>query len=238
MLVAVRHFSPGLDFGEAEQIVAIDVLRATSVIVTALAHGARGVVPVDSVEAARKAATRHERPFLGGERANRRIEGFDAGNSPSEYVGAGMTGATVILATTNGTRALAAAAQLPGRSVSAAAFFNVHAIVNHLAAGGGDVLLLCAGTDGRFSLEDALCAGAIAHRLQARGSALDDEALAAAELYAARKHDLPDFIARGSHARRLTAQGFGEDVIDAAAIDRYDIVPLLDGEMLKARVSH
>jgi 2-phosphosulfolactate phosphatase len=238
MNVAVRHFPAPLERERAGAIAVIDVLRATSVIVTALAHGAAGVVAAAGVEEARSARVRYPEAFLGGERANKRIDGFDAGNSPAEYGDAHVRGRVVVLTTTNGTQALAAASAVPEARVTAAALFNVNAVVNDLAADDRDALLYCAGSEGRFSLEDALCAGAIAHRLHARGAHLDDEAVAAAELYAAHKHDLAEFIARGEHARRLIEQGFAADVTDVAAIDRYAVVPVLVGEMLKNRLAN
>jgi 2-phosphosulfolactate phosphatase len=236
MRISVRHFPAQLDDAGSKQIVVIDVLRATSVIVTALAHHARAVVPVDSVEEAREAARRFDAPvLLGGERHNQRIEGFECGNSPSEYTEAAVHDAVVILATTNGTRALAAASAGDAH-VTAAALYNVNAIAHYLASTNESATLYCAGTEGRYSLEDAFCAGAIAHRLHARGAHLEDEAIVVAETFAAHRHDAELFIAQGSHAQRLIEQGFERDVVDCCAIDRYDVVPLLVDGMLKARL--
>jgi 2-phosphosulfolactate phosphatase len=146
--------------------VIIDVLRASSTIVTALHHGARRVVPCTTTDEAFAHRTRwqSESPvLLGGERGGVRIDGFDLGNSPAEYSRPVVDGKTVVFTTTNGTRAMAAA---PGASrIMIGCFLNRSAVLRLLQTTVRPVRLVCAGTDGRVTGEDVLFAGAVADSL-------------------------------------------------------------------------
>lgn len=209
-------------------VVVIDVLRATTVIATALANGAAGVVPVMNVaDAVAVREALGARVLLGGERQNRRIEGFDLGNSPAEYTAERVSGATIVLTTTNGTRAIERARSAASRLYTAA-LVNVRAVAEHACACEEDLVAVCAGTEDRFSLEDWLCAGALAHHCERRGMQLDDAAVAAAALFRAHEGNLYALMVQGEHARHLAAAGFAGDVRQAAVTDRYAIVPLLD----------
>ena len=189
----------------------IDVLRASTTIITALAHGAVGVRPVLTIDEARALAARggagHSARsgsevgpdagpdagpdvLLGGERGGLRIDGFDMGNSPLEYSRARVAGRRVVITTTNGTAALdacgRAAEVLIGAIVNRAA---VAARARQLAEarGGADIHLVCAGTDGQVTEEDLLAAGAILDAASylpgASGDTLDRSAIAALEMF-------------------------------------------------------
>jgi 2-phosphosulfolactate phosphatase len=217
----------------AATIVVIDVLRATSVIATALANGAARVIPVAGIaEAFAYKQQLGANVLLGGERNNVRIEGFDLGNSPAEYTRERVAGTTIVITTTNGTAAIELARTRAGRLYTAA-LINAGAVAQRLAAHGGDVVAVCAGTEGRFSLEDWVCAGALAGACEERGASLDDAALAAAELFRAHASNLYALLELGEHARHLAKAGFANDVRDCAALNRYDVAPLLDGDSLK-----
>ncbi|HML47500.1 MAG TPA: 2-phosphosulfolactate phosphatase, partial [Clostridia bacterium] len=157
--------------------VVIDVLRMTSVAITALSHGCAGILAVETVEEARSEAAACG-ALLGGERGAVRIDGFDLDNSPLNYTADRVSGRRLIMTTSNGTRALAAAR--PADRVLLAGFINVSAVAEALGQT-EKVCLLCAGTHDAFSLEDALTAGAILDRLP--GADLDDMALASLRLY-------------------------------------------------------
>jgi len=230
--------------------VVIDVLRATSTIATALAHGATAVVPRRSVEEARAAAADRPGAILGGERGGLRIPGFDLGNSPSDYTRAVVGGRPVVLTTTNGTAALAACGA--AAEVVAAAIVNraaVATVVRRLAAarGCGAVHLVCAGTDGEVTEEDLLGAGAIlaaaAGDPAASDDRLDEAAGAARDRFQALAGDgrigLERTIAAAFReclgGRNLVALGMEADLLAAAAIDTVTVVPRLDrgrGEMV------
>ena len=206
----------------AATVVVIDVLRATSSIVTALDNGAAGVVPVREPEEAVAVMRRfgRDRSLLCGERDSRLIAGFDLDNSPASFARERVAGKTLVLTTTNGTRALVEAAR-GNAVVYCAALLNRAAIAERLAAGEGAALLLCAGSHGTPSLEDLLCAGAIADALlhQHKKLPLTDAARAAATLYAAGAKKLTTAIAMGTHALDLVAKGFAADVAACARLD-------------------
>jgi len=238
-------------------VVVIDVLRASTTIVTALANGALGVRTERTADAARAAAARADRDaghcLLGGERGGLRIDGFDLGNSPREYSRDRVAGRRIVTTTTNGTAAVAACPEaeailigclVNGRAVATRAF--------DLARGGGGaprpIHLVCAGTDGEPTEEDLLGAGAILHAsgmldlpegVAPRAMAYDEPARRAVDLFkeAARGgSDLSAPIERRLEAAfrksrgglNLLAIGMAADLADAAAIDTLSVVPWLD----------
>ena len=236
--------------------VVIDVLRASTTIVTALAHGAAGVRPVLTVEAARAlaagfASLSGSSVLLGGERGGLRIDGFDLGNSPLEYSRARVAGRRIVITTTNGTAALDAC--------TAASEVLIGAIVNRAAVaarawdlarsrGNADIHLGCAGTDGEVTEEDLLTAGAIldaAGRLPgADGDVLDASATAALNVFrgvlspptaegrvdahAIAAAAITSAFATSRGGRNLIELGMQADLPAAAAIDSLRVVPRLD----------
>ncbi|MGH2997056.1 MAG: 2-phosphosulfolactate phosphatase [Gaiellaceae bacterium] len=139
--------------------VVVDVLRATSTIVQALAAGYRRVLCCAEVEEALALRDRLGEAVLAGERRTERIPGFDLGNSPREFLE--PRGETLVLTTTNGTRAIVAAAAV-SKEVLVGSLLNLDAVARAARAGGGDVEVVCAGLQGGFTLDDAYCAGRIA----------------------------------------------------------------------------
>jgi 2-phosphosulfolactate phosphatase len=234
-------FEPGeLAGGTA---VVIDVLRATTTIVYALAAGAQSVIPCGEIDAARAVASSLPAgtALLGGERVGLKIAGFDLGNSPTEYVPTVVGGRTIVFTTTNGTRALLRSRQ--ARRVVAGAFANLNAVVNWLAAETGPVHIICAGTDGQITLEDVLCAGTIARGLIQAISEVDvtdDSAALAIHLSETRGSHYDSLLAvlrAGRGGRNLIEHGLDADMITAARWDVTSIVPewLADGALVPAR---
>jgi 2-phosphosulfolactate phosphatase len=213
----------------AATVIVIDVLRATSSIVTALGNGAAGIVPVREPDEAIAVMRRlgRERSLLCGERESRLIAGFDLDNSPASFTRERVEGKTLVLTTTNGTRALIEAAR-GNAVVYCAAFLNRAAIVERLVTAEGDALLLCAGSEGALSFEDTLCAGAIVDALLHRNKhlAITDAARAAATVYTANAKRLTTAIASGTHAVALVEKGFAADVAACAKLDVSRCVPL------------
>jgi 2-phosphosulfolactate phosphatase len=217
----------------AALVAVIDVLRATSTIVTALENGAEGIVPVREADEAIAVMRRlgRERSLLCGERESRLIAGFDLDNSPASYTRERVAGKTLVLTTTNGTRALVEASR-GNAIVYCAALLNRAAVVERLAAGSGDARLICAGSEGKLSFEDMLCAGAIVEALLKHDKhlAISDAALAAATVYAANAKRLTSAIASGTHAHALAEKGFSADIAACAKIDVSRCVPVyVDG---------
>lgn len=210
--------------------VVVDVLRATSSIVEALANGARSVLPVASIEAAVRLAQNvgRDQVLLCGERRGLPIEGFDLGNSPREFTPERVAGKTLIMTTTNGTPALLATTA--ARTTLVASFLNLSAVVEEMAGTGLPATVVCAGRERRFSLDDAVCAGAIVLRSESDG--LPDTARAAALLARARSDDLAALFAETAAGRQLIEAGLGEDLEFCAQLDRHRVVPRFqDGQI-------
>lgn len=221
--------------------VVIDVLRASTTIITALAHGAVRVRPVLTVEEARAEAAARD-ALLGGERGGRRIDGFDLGNSPLEYSRDRVSGRSIVITTTNGTAALHACAGAIDVLIGAIVNRSAVAAVAHALAlqHGGDIHLVCAGTDGAVTEEDLLAAGAILDAaVQDHGcgeDALDATGRAALARFRATVAAGPtaaDAIARefasSIGGRNLIDLGMDADLPVAAAIDSLPVVPRLGG---------
>jgi 2-phosphosulfolactate phosphatase len=170
-------FTPD-EAGTAPTGIVIDVIRATSTICQALASGYERVYCVPEIDGARALRDELGDGVLGGERNAVRIPGFDLGNSPREYLE--PAGDTLILSTTNGTRAVISAAERCDR-VLVASLLNLGAVVEAARAEGDDVLVVCAGVEGRPNLDDAYVAGRIAELL---GCERTDAAEAAVRLVA------------------------------------------------------
>jgi 2-phosphosulfolactate phosphatase len=235
------YFLPALAEPEAlrgKTVVVIDVLRATTTIIHALAAGAIEVVPCLEVdEAQRIAAQIGKSAILGGERGGKPIPGFDLGNSPAEYTADRVRGKTVVITTTNGTRALlpckAAARVLIG------AFVNFSSVCHELASD-DQIALVCAGTDSHVTREDTLFAGAIVDDLSrdpsgGRGMALqlNDQAEIAADAWRTAVRLMTDrplgLTLRASRGgRNLIEIGQANDIDLAAQIDKLNVVPQLD----------
>ena len=212
--------------------VVIDVLRATTTIVHALAAGATQVVPCLEVEEARRVAAEiGSTAVLGGERAGGKIAGFDLGNSPAEYTPQSVGGKTLVFTTTNGTRALTRCKG--AKRVLIGAFVNFSAVCSEITAA-ERIVLLCGGTDGEVTREDALLAGAIVCELLRSGPAtLNDQAELAADAWRTAVRMLTDrplgMTLRDSRGgRNLIGMGHENDIDLAAQLDRFDIVPELD----------
>jgi 2-phosphosulfolactate phosphatase len=214
----------GADPGSA--VVVIDVFRASTTIAAALAGGARFVLPVADVEQAMKLAEPYaeNEVLLGGERECQRIDGFQLGNSPREYTREVVAGKVVIFTTTNGTHALTAAED--ATAVLVGSFVNFSAVADAIAEYEA-VTILCAGNNGRLSLEDFACAGGLVNRLAKGEPQLDDAALAARATYKNLKADLGRTLASTEHALRLADLGFRADLDFALKVDSIPIVPRL-----------
>ena len=209
-------------------VVVIDVLRATSTMVEALANGAKNIFAVATTDEAVKIATGigRDQTLLAGERNCVRIEGFDFGNSPLEMTAENVGARQLIMTTTNGTAALAAAAS--ARRVLVASLLNVDAVARELAEGDEEITLLCAGREKRFALEDAICAGTLALRLYKRVGQRrnwSDAALAAAQLARRYLPSVERTLRRVAAGRQLLELGFAADVEFCARLDVHDIVP-------------
>ena len=199
--------SPGDVSGQG--VVVIDVLRATTTVITAIANGAKAVIPAASSEEAVRLASNLEKDgvLLAGERKSLKIEGFALGNSPREMTPEVVAGKTIVLATTNGTPALVAAQRA--------------ALVE-----GGALVVVCSGRERQFALEDAYTAGRLVKAVKPglRKLELNDAAAAALALTAA-YDGWEDALERTAAARQLVEANLADDVAFAAQQDRFGVVP-------------
>ncbi len=217
-------------------IVVLDVLRAGTSIATALHNGAKQIIPVNDIESAMKISggLSTDVTLKAGERNARMIEGFHLGNSPGEFTAAAVRGKSIIFLTTNGTNAVVRGKH--ARNLVMGGFVNLSAIVAFLAALRSDFVILCAGKDNAFSMEDAVCAGRILNILSAGHAAaleLNDSAVAAMMLDKSHGKNLLKMLKNSEHGRYLTSIGMGEDLDLCAAIDAVPVLPRLAGTVLR-----
>jgi 2-phosphosulfolactate phosphatase len=216
--------------------VVIDVLRASTSVITALSSGAREVIPAATVESAMKIAGNlgPDQALLGGERNGKMIPGFDLGNSPSEYASPKVRGKSIIFSSTNGSQAM-----MKGRYASGlviCGFVNLSAVASHLAARSGDVAILCSGQAGRFAIEDMVCAGMLIARVSDDNEVqLSDGALAAVSLYRTFGRGILKMMRASEHGKFLEELGFSDDVKACAKVDAVPVVPVLEGNVIRLR---
>jgi 2-phosphosulfolactate phosphatase len=215
---------PADQLREATAVV-IDVIRATSTITMALAQGASGVQPVADVADAFALKARNPEAVLAGERGGEPLPGFDLGNSPQDFTRKRIKRRRVILTTTNGTQALAAC--VGARHVVAACLLNLDAVAARLRELGPPWIVLCAGGNGHFGVDDAIVAGALAEALE------QDHAFV--HLYRSVKKNLTEALLGCEAGRELARVGLEKDVPFCAQISRLSIVPTLgkDGVLRK-----
>lgn len=219
------------DFAD-KSVLVIDVFRATSCIVTGLACGCTGFLPVLTLEEARAAAEIGD--VLAGERKGKRPEGFHLGNSPLEYLTFPVSGRRIVLSTTNGTRAIHSALR-EARTVMAGALLNAASAAQALHDLGRDVCIICSGTNDRFSLEDGLCAGVIAEELLQL--ARNDLVLCdlTQTMRACWKQDggrLAEVLAGSANGKRLMRNGFAQDLAFCGQLNLYRLVPVVQNGLL------
>ena len=210
-------------------VAVIDVLRATTTIAAALHAGARTVIPFIETEDAVRTARQYERGEvkLAGERHMVAIPGFDLGNSPLEFTAAAVGQQTVLLTTTNGTRALLASED--AKTVLVASYANFSVTLARLQTAldtGHDISIVCAARQGTPSLEDAACAGRFVRelRLVNQGLAGNDAAQMSELLAVKYGGDLRALFADAEHGGALKAAGFGSDLDACATLDLYPVL--------------
>lgn len=214
-------------------VVVIDVVRATTSMVEALANGARAIYPTASTEEAVKLASSLGRDdtLLCGERKGLKVEGFDLGNSPAEFTAKVVKDKRLVMSTTNGTVALIRAQEAD--RVVACAFINLSAVADSVR-GASDLVVLCAGRLGRFSLDDALCAGHLLQRLGA-GEGEEDELNDAAHATLALARQLepsPAFLSTTAAGRALRGVELEGDLDVCGLLDRHAVAPEMRDQAL------
>lgn len=209
---------------ENKTVVVIDMLRATSVIVTAMNNGCKGVIPVLTVEEVAQIVKNSKEEFmLGGERNALKIEGFHYSNSPLEYTRDNIQGKTLVMTTTNGTKAIKGC--IGASSILIGAMINAKAIAKRIVELNKDIVLVNAGTYGEFSIDDFLCSGYIINCvLKEIEVELSDIAVTSHYIYK-NNEDIYSFIKYASHYNKIRSLGLEADLEYCCRKDIIEIVP-------------
>ncbi|MFL0248637.1 2-phosphosulfolactate phosphatase family protein [Candidatus Clostridium stratigraminis] len=230
-------------------VVIIDMLRATSVITTAIANGCKEVLPVLTIEEAMELSRKNRDKFiLGGERKALKIEGFDCSNSPKEYGREVVKNKSIILTTTNGTRAIKGSEE--ARNIYIGAMINAKAVAALLAVSKEDIVIVNAGTYNEFSMDDFICSGYIidcllsltdlsSHGINIKGGdlseidvELSDIAKTAHYIYKMNR-DIIGFIKNASHYKRIVELGLNDDLEYCCRKDLTKVVPIYKEGIIK-----
>ena len=211
-------------------VVVVDILRATSCMTTAFAHGIESITPFAKLEDA--LSMKSKGFYTAGERDGKKVDGFDLGNSPFEYMDQKLRDKKIAFTTTNGTQAIdkSRAAQ----EVVIGSFLNLSSVVRHLLFGKNNILIVCAGWKGKVNLEDTLFAGAVVEKLKDFIEPDCDAPLAAQRLYNMAKDDMVKFLSTSSHVKRLAKLNIHKDIEFCLTPDQYQVVPVLKDGVLKA----
>jgi 2-phosphosulfolactate phosphatase len=209
-------------------VVVIDILRATSCMTTAIAHGIKSLIPVASLQECKELQIKGF--IAAAERDGKMADGFDIGNSPFSYMEKSLIGKTIAMTTTNGTQAIVKSKD--AEEVVIGSFLNKSAIINYLSSQPNDVLLLCAGWKGKINLEDTLFAGAVIEGLHDIFDSENDSAIAALTLYKSAKNDIMKFLSKSSHVKRLKGLNITKDIAFCLNSDVYNVIPVLRGKEL------
>ncbi len=227
---------PSIDYIREDQldgktVVVIDVLRATSVITTAVKNGAKEVVVVVETDEALK--LKGENTLLGGERKGLKIEGFDLSNSPLEYKREVVEGKRIVMTTSNGTKAINKS--LKASNIYIGSMLNGKAVAKAAAEDDRDIVIVCSGTAGKFSLDDFICAGKIIYDIMSYGEfKMDDFASVAYMAYRDNKKNIISYVSMASHYNYLLSIGYEEDVKYCFTEDLTSVVPYYSGGSIKA----
>ncbi|MCB0481800.1 MAG: 2-phosphosulfolactate phosphatase [Flavobacteriales bacterium] len=213
--------------------VVIDVFRATSAMCVAFDNGMKEIIPVERVE---EAIDYKKKGYLvAAERKGEVVEGFNLGNSPFHYMNSDFVGQTLVITTTNGTRAIKTAGKR--NEVVIGSFLNLEAVCTYLKEQNKDVILVCAGWKGRFNLEDSLFAGAVVSKLMGFGffPEMSDSSIACKHFYEMASGDLCGFLANSSHRRRLGTLNLDKDIEYCLQESVLNVLPILkNGRLVNA----
>lgn len=212
--------------------VVIDVFRATTSICHGLANGAEAIIPVAEIEEC--LAYRDHGFLLAAERDGQVVKGFDFGNSPFSYTADKVAGKTVVLTTTNGTRAIQLCQQ--AKHIVIGAFANLDVLAEWLSSHQEDILFVCSGWKNHANLEDTIFAGSMVERLFSEHTVLDDAAVIAKRLYQAGKNNLPEYLKDAAHTKRMERLEISQDVAFCLRANTSPSIPYFqDGRLVDVR---
>lgn len=209
-------------------VVVVDIFRATSTMVAALAHGITEIKTFAELEECR--AMSDQGYLIAGEREGLTAPGFEMGNSPVAYLAGDFAGRKLAMTTTNGTQAIHKSAG--AFEILIGAFPNLAATARYIQSLEKDVLIHCAGWKGFFNLEDSLYAGALTKSLESTHMADEDGAMAMKSVFENEGHNLKRFLSQASHAKRLQNHGIESDIDFCLTLDLYDLVGKVENGVL------
>jgi 2-phosphosulfolactate phosphatase len=215
-------------------VVVVDVLRATSTMCIAFEKGIEKMIPVSTVEEALEYRESNPNYILAAERNGAPVKGFDFGNSPQSYLELDMSGKTVVMTTTNGTKSISIAKK--DHDVAIGSLLNLDAISKWLISQERDVIIFCAGWKDKFNLEDTLFAGALAQQLVDSDlyNNFCDATQAAQILWEKGKNDLFGFLDNSSHRKRLANLNIDSDIHFCLKPNQTTKIPVLKNNTLVA----
>lgn len=216
---------------EGKIVVVVDILRATSVMTTAFAHGAKAIIPVEQLDEA-KTYLNKEGYICAAERGGVQIEGFPLDNSPFNYMNGAVQGATVVITTTNGTVAIEKSKRAD--QILIGSFLNLSSVAEYIQSQNKDVVVHCAGWKGKTNMEDTLYAGALVEKLKDTHELACDTPHMALKYWESVKNGLKNTVTNSAHAKRLNKLNVIKDIAFCVSIDEYDVVPKMEGDRLKA----
>ena len=211
-------------------VIIVDVLRASTTVATALGNGAKTVIPLEGPDEviSRSKEFARSQTLLAGEQKMHPISGFDLGNSPQAFTPEVVEGKTILITTTNGTRALLGVQG--ARDIVIASYVNFTAVLAMMkvaASSNTDIAIICAGEEGGFTLEDAACAGRYVRAIPKRAALAVNDAAAASVLIEKKYGDnIAKVFKESTHGQALQSAGFGDDLAAAAEVDSYPVVPI------------
>ena len=201
-------------------VVVVDIFRATSTMVAALAHGVTEILPFADLESCR--AMQAQGYLIAGERNGLTAPGFELGNSPVAFLEGNYAGKKLAMTTTNGTVAIEKSKG--AAEILIGAFPNLQATVTYIQSRDLDVLIHCAGWKGRFNLEDSLYAGALVQALGESHSNREDGAIAMGSLFTQVGVNLASYLSQAAHAKRLQNHGIEADIDFCLSLNLYNQV--------------
>jgi 2-phosphosulfolactate phosphatase len=208
--------------------VVVDILRATSCFTAGISSGVPPIIPFLDLEDCRSMKIKNY--LIAGERNGAKVDGFDLGNSPFDYIEAAKLGKPVAVTTTNGTTALSVSN--PADQVLVGAFLNISATSAYLRTTSKSIVIVCAGWKGKVNLEDTLYAGALAEQLKDRFTLKEDAVMVALNTFQSCKSNLLGSLEKSSHVKRLQKLNIKKDIEFCIKRDIYsDVVGLKEDKI-------
>ncbi|WP_101689217.1 2-phosphosulfolactate phosphatase [Dysgonomonas massiliensis] len=230
-------FSPALysfyTDGKDKIVVVVDIFRASTTMCTALNNGAKSIIPVASIDEAQEYKSKGY--LVGAERNVKRCDFADFGNSPFDYTAEIVADKDVVFTTTNGTQAIDQASD--SYCLLVGAFSNISAIADFCAEEKKDVIVLCAGWNNRFNIEDSLYGGALADLLISKGyESSSDATTIALQMWEKAKPDIRKYMDETEHIKRLEANNLLRDAEYCLELDTVNVVPIFDKSTRKLTI--